>query len=167
MQNISGDNQRKEFVTASGRRFVSDAPKDFHYTSFETKKMLRAYSPVSDAPLLYKKASIVHLEPHVLYNRDKMQLSFNICAVTGASYVLKDIEDFVIAIDESQTISYGKLLTFTHDMSAFTPETQNIIAFLRTYFREKKKNNYAYGKGHNKQIELEGNEIDEDRKSVV
>ena len=81
--------------------------------------------------------------------------------MTGASYVLKDIEEFVSAIDNNETISYGKLLTFTHDMSAFTPETQNIISFLRTYFREKKKNTYAYGKGHSKQIELAGNEIDD------
>ena len=161
MDNNSGDNRKKEFITASGRRFISDAPKDFHYTSFETKKLLRAYSPASDAPLLYKKASIVHLEPHVLFSREKMQLSFNICSVSGASYVLKDIEEFVAAVDENETISYGKLLTFTHDMSAFTTETQNIISFLRTYLREKKKNNYAYGKGHSKQIELAGNEIDD------
>ena len=161
MQNISGDNQKKEFITASGRRFVSDAPKDFHYTSFETKKLLKVYAPESDAPLLYKKASIVHLEPHVTYNREKMLIGFNICAATGASYVLKDIEEFIAAVDETETISYGKLLTFTHDMSAFTAETQNIITFLRGYFREKKRNNYAYGKGHNKQIELVGNEMDE------
>ncbi len=161
MQNISGDNQKKEFITASGRRFVSDAPKDFHYTSFETKKLLRVYASESDAPLLYKKASIVHLEPHVTYNREKMLVGFNICAATGASYVLKDIEEFIAAVDETETISYGKLLNFTHDMSAFTAETQNIITFLRGYFREKKRNNYAYGKGHSKQIELVGNEIDE------
>lgn len=161
MQNISGDNQKKEFITASGRRFVSDAPKDFHYTSFETKKLLKVYAPESDAPLLYKKASIVHLEPHVTYNREKMLIGFNICAATGTSYVLKDIEEFIAAVDETETISYGKLLTFTHDMSAFTAETQNIITFLRGYFREKKRNNYAYGKGHNKQIELVGNEMDE------
>ena len=154
MQNISGDNQKKEFITASGRRFVSDARGDFHYTSFETKKLLKGYAPESDAPLLYKKASIVHLEPHVTYNREKMLVAFNICAVSGASYVLKDIEEFIAAVDDTETVSYGKLLTFTHDMSAFTVETQNIITFLRGYFREKKRNNYAYGKGHSKQIEL-------------
>ncbi|MBQ3796864.1 MAG: SNF2 helicase associated domain-containing protein [Butyrivibrio sp.] len=161
MQNNQSDNSKNGFITASGRRFVSDAPKDFHYTSFETKKLLRAYSPVSDAPLLYKKAAIVHLEPHVSYNREKMLLGFNICAASGASYVLKDIEDFINAVDDTETISYGKLLTFTHDMSAFSKETQDIIGFLRTYFREKKKNSYAYGKGHSKQIELTGNEIDD------
>lgn len=163
---ISDHNQnesaKSEFITASGRRFVSDARSDFHYTSFETKKLLRAYSPESNAPLLYKKASLIELEPHVAYQRDKMVLSFNICdRISGACYVLKDISDFLTAVDECETVSYGKHLSFTHDKKAFTEETLNIICFLNDYFREKKTASYPYGKGHNKEIELKGHEIDE------
>ena len=163
---ISDHNQnesaKSEFITASGRRFVSDARSDFHYTSFETKKLLRAYSPESNAPLLYKKASLIELEPHVAYYRDKMTLSFNICdRMSGACYVLKDISDFLTAVDECETVSYGKYLSFTHDKKAFTEETLNIICFLNDYFREKKTASYPYGKGHNKEIELKGHEIDE------
>lgn len=163
---ISDHNQnesaKSEFITASGRRFVSDARSDFHYTSFETKKLLRAYSPESNAPLLYKKASLIELEPHVAYYRDKMTLSFNICdRMSGACYVLKDISDFLIAVEECETVSYGKHLSFTHDKKAFTEETLNIISFLNDYFREKKTVSYPYGKGHNKEIELKGHEIDE------
>ncbi|MBP3817718.1 MAG: hypothetical protein J6H31_05385, partial [Butyrivibrio sp.] len=76
--NGKDDNLRSTFVTASGRRFISDAPKEYHYTSFETKKLLKAYSPESASPAMYKKTALVELEPHVSYNRDKMQLSFNI-----------------------------------------------------------------------------------------
>lgn len=163
---ISDHNQnesaKSEFITASGRRFVSDARSDFHYTSFETKKLLRAYSPESNAPLLYKKASLIELEPHVAYYRDKMTLSFNICdRMSGACYVLKDISDFLTAVEECETVSYGKHLSFTHDKKAFTEETLNIICFLNDYFREKKTASYPYGKGHNKEIELKGHEIDE------
>ncbi|AOZ96879.1 DEAD/DEAH box helicase [Butyrivibrio hungatei] len=163
---ISDHNQnesaKSEFITASGRRFVSDARSDFHYTSFETKKLLRAYSPESNAPLLYKKASLIELEPHVAYYRDKMTLSFNICdRMSGACYVLKDISDFLTAVDECETVSYGKHLSFTHDKKAFTEETRNIISFLNDYFREKRTVSYPYGKGHNKEIELKGHEIDE------
>ena len=163
---ISDHNQnesaKSEFITASGRRFVSDARSDFHYTSFETKKLLRAYSPESNAPLLYKKASLIELEPHVAYYRDKMTLSFNICdRMSGACYVLKDISDFLTAVEECETVSYGKHLSFTHDKKAFTEETLNIISFLNDYFREKKTASYPYGKGHNKEIELKGHEIDE------
>ena len=163
---ISDHNQnesaKSEFITASGRRFVSDARSDFHYTSFETKKLLRAYSPESNAPLLYKKASLIELEPHVAYYRDKMTLSFNICdRMSGACYVLKDISDFLTAVEECETVSYGKHLSFTHDKKAFTEETLNIISFLNDYFREKRTVSYPYGKGHNKEIELKGHEIDE------
>ncbi len=162
MNQSQGDISKSGFITASGRRFVSEAHKDFHYTSFETKKLLKAYSPEGNSPLLYKKASLVELEPHVSYSRDKMLLSFNIIAGdSGASYVLKDISDFVNAIQNSETVSYGKHLTFTHDISAFSVGTQKIIEFLNDYFREKKNPSYPYGKGHNKQIELKGHEIDE------
>ena len=162
MNNSSQDNLKQGFVTASGRRFVSDAPKDFHYTSFETKKLLRSYAKESEAPGIFKKAPIVDLEPHVSYNRDKLMISFNICSSDNdARYVLKDIEDLVNAIDENETVSYGKHLTFTHEITAFSEQSRRIIHFLQDYFREKKKGAMAYGKGHSKQIELEGNEIDE------
>lgn len=156
------DNLKKEFVTASGRRFVSDAQRQFHYTSFETKKLLRAYSLDYPSPSIYKKASFVELEPHISYCRNKALLSFNIRdGATGASYVLKDISDFVTAIENKDTVSYGKHLTFTHDMAAFTEDTRNIIEFLKGYFREKTSLSYPYGKGHSKQLELTGVEIDD------
>ena len=162
MQNNQNENFKDGFVTASGRRFISAGTKDFHYTSFETKKLLRGYAPECIEPSLYKKALLVDLEPHVVYNRDKMQLGFNICAgESGASYVLKDIADFIDAVDSMETVSYGKHLTFTHDISSFTPNARNIIVFLRDYFRFKNKGGYGYAKGHNKQLELVGNEIDE------
>ncbi len=164
--NNRDDNLRTTFITASGRRFISDAPKEFHYTSFETKKLLKAYAPESTGPLMYKKAAIVELEPHVSFNRDKMLLSFVIASASGASYVLKDISDFVTAVAEKETVSYGKHLTFTHDISAFSAKTQRIIEFLQDYFREKGAASYPYAKGHNKQIELVGLQIDEFMNSV-
>ena len=164
--NGKDDNLRSTFVTASGRRFISDAPKEYHYTSFETKKLLKAYSPESASPAMYKKTALVELEPHVSYNRDKMQLSFNILSAGGVSYVLKDISDFVTAVAERETVSYGKHLTFTHDMAAFSDKTQRIIEFLNDYFREKNASLYPYGKGHSKQIELSGIQIDEFMNSV-
>ena len=95
-------NSKNELVTASGRRFISDAPKDFHYTSFETKQLLREYSPDSSAPYLYKKESLVELEPHVTLNRDKLSLSFNITSgQNGHSYVLRDIIELIRAIEEA------------------------------------------------------------------
>ncbi len=161
------DNLRKGYVSASGRRFVSDVKKEFHYTSFETKKLLKEYSPETNTPYLYKKASFVDLEPHALLNHDKLCVSFNIYSgITGHRYVLKDIAELLTAIDENEVISYGKHLEFTHDMAAFSEDTQKIIRFLKDYFRGKNLKDsssfsYAYAKGHVKQLELSGHEIDE------
>jgi SNF2 family DNA or RNA helicase len=164
-------NSKNELVTASGRRFISDAPKDFHYTSFETKQLLRQYSPDSSAPYIYKKESLVELEPHVTLNRDKLSLSFNITSgQNGHSYVLRDIIELIRAIDENEIVSYGKHLEFTHDLSAFSDSSKRIIRFLKNYFRSRNSqsdyNPYAYAKGHSKQIELVGNEIDDFFSSV-
>ncbi len=175
MQNNNGDfNSRNSFVSGSGRRFVSDAPGSYHYTSFETKNLLMAYSPEVRSPLLYKKGSFVDLEPHVVLSKGKLELSFNIIAGdTGYKYVLKDILALLHAIHNGDTISYGKHLEFTHDLSAFTENAGKIIRFLISYFRERQlKDNslptgstssisYTYAKGHGKQIELFGHEIDE------
>ena len=57
MANNFSDNSKKEYVTASGRRFISDVQKQFHYTSFETKKLLKEYSPESETPSIYKKGA--------------------------------------------------------------------------------------------------------------
>ena len=164
------DNSKKEYVTASGRRFISDVQKQFHYTSFETKKLLKEYSPESETPSIYKKGDLVVLQPHVTLNHDKLYISFNICSgISGHSYVLKDIAELLKAIDEREIVSYGKHLEFTHDLTAFSEESQKIISFLKNYFRGKQlgesfasySSPYSYGKGHAKEIELSGYEIDE------
>ncbi|WP_029230699.1 DEAD/DEAH box helicase [Butyrivibrio sp. VCB2006] len=176
MANNSIDNSKNGFITASGRRFISDVQKEFHYTSFETKKLLNEYSPGSSGPLLYKKTSTVNLEPHVTLNRDKLSISFNIYSdISGHSYVLKDIAALLTAIDEREIVSYGKHLEFTHDLAAFSEQSQRIIAFLKDYFRGKQRGDefssysnspYSYGRGHNKELELSGHEIDEFFKAV-
>lgn len=174
MQNSSHGNFTNGYISGSGRRFVSDAPGQFHYTSFETKKLLCEYEPKSDVPMLYRKESLVELEPHAALSRDRLTISFNIrSGSTGHSYVLKDIIELLHAISEKSFVSYGKHLQFTHDISAFSEASARIIRFLFAYFREKQLSDpymsysgsgeisYSYAKGHAKQIELSGHEIDE------
>ncbi len=175
MQTNSFDNNlRESFISGSGRRFASDAKGDFHYTSFETKNLLRSYSPEASSPLLYRKASFVELEPHAVFSRDRLWVSFNIVSgTTGHHYVLKDIIELLRAIDNHDTVSYGKHLEFTHDISAFSDTSAKIIEFLFAYFRDHQLRDnsislvqrgsisYTYAKGHAKQIELFGHEIDD------
>ncbi len=174
MSNNSRDNFTNGYISGSGRRFVSDAPGQFHYTSFETKRLLREYEPKSDVPMLYRKESLVELEPHASLSRDRLTISFNIrSGSTGHSYVLKDIIELLHAISDKSFVSYGKHLQFTHDISAFSEDSARIIRFLYAYFREKQladpytsysgsgEISYSYAKGHAKQIELTGHEIDE------
>lgn len=171
MNNGANETKKGEYITGSGRRFVSDAPKEFHYTSFETKRLLREYAPVSEAPLLYKDTSLAVLEPHAVLNREKLVISFGIKSENGGhSYVIKDISEFLDAIEKRSFLSYGKHLEFTHDMSAFSADSQKIINFLFDYFRGRRAGDpyqvYSRSKSRSKNIELCGNEIDEFFKSV-
>ena len=171
MNNGANETKKGEYITGSGRRFVSDAPKEFHYTSFETKRLLREYAPVSEAPLLYKDTSLAVLEPHAVLNREKLVVSFGIKSENGGhSYVIKDISEFLDAIEKRSFLSYGKHLEFTHDMSAFSADSQKIINFLFDYFRGRRAGDpyqvYSRSKSRSKNIELCGNEIDEFFKSV-
>ena len=139
MNNGANETKKGEYITGSGRRFVSDAPKEFHYTSFETKRLLREYAPESEVPLLYRDTSLAVLEPHAVLSREKVVVSFCIRSEKGGhSYVLKDISELLDAIDKHSFLSYGKHLEFTHDMSAFSAESQKIINFLYDYFRGKR-----------------------------
>ena len=171
MNNGANETKKGEYITGSGRRFVSDAPKEFHYTSFETKRLLREYAPESEVPLLYRDTSLAVLEPHAVLSREKVVVSFCIRSEKGGhSYVLKDISELLDAIDKHSFLSYGKHLEFTHDMSAFSAESQKIINFLYDYFRGKRAGDpyqaYSRSRGRSKNIELSGNEIDEFFKSV-
>ena len=171
MNNGANETKKGEYITGSGRRFVSDAPKEFHYTSFETKRLLREYAPVSEAPLLYKDTSLAVLEPHAVLNREKLVVSFGIKSENGGhSYVIKDIAEFLDAIEKRSFLSYGKHLEFTHDISAFSADSQKIINFLFDYFRGRRAGDpyqvYSRSKSRSKNIELCGNEIDEFFKSV-
>ena len=139
MNNGVNETKNGGYITGSGRRFVSDAPNEFHYTSFETKRLLRAYAPESEVPLLYKDTSLAILEPHAVLNREKLVVSFCIRSEKGGhSYVLKDISELLDAIENHSFLSYGKHLEFTHDMSAFSADSQKIINFLFDYYRGKK-----------------------------
>jgi len=171
MNNGANETKNSGYVTGSGRRFVSDTPKEFHYTSFETKRLLREYAPVSDVPLLYKDTSLAVLEPHAVLNKEKISLSFYIRSEKGGhSYVLKDISELLDAIENNSFLSYGKHLEFTHDISSFSADSQKIISFLYDYFRGRRAGDpyqvYSHSKGKCKNIELCGNEIDEFFKSV-
>ncbi len=170
----TGDNSKDSFISGSGRRFVSDAPSQLHYTSFETKNLLRSYLPEAAPAAAYERTFLASLEPHAALNRDRLTLSFNIISnTTGHHYVLKDILAFLKAVEFNENVSYGKHLEFVHRMSLFCRSTQKIIRFLISYFRERQsKDNlmpvsgssmisYTYAKGHSKQIELLGHEIDE------
>lgn len=70
----------------------------------------------------------VRMEPIIHRNADDWQIEFKIGV--GHFYVLKNITNFVKAMRDRSWVEYGQKLKFYHEMDAFTPESQKLVAFV-------------------------------------
>lgn len=73
-------------------------------------------------------AGQVHLEPTLIFSA--LGFKFRLKIGITQMYILKNIYQFVIAVRELQTVSYGKKLEFLHCMDAFDEESRTLIRFL-------------------------------------
>lgn len=159
-------------ITPSGRTFSSSSTGDTsRYTSFDTMQMLETYanSMTIAGPAINNVP--VHLSAHIKLMHDKLYLTFNIGRGSGRDYVLKDIPDLLDNINKNGYFSYGKELSFIHNIAAFDEVSQNIIRFLSDYYKERvaRQERSFYRMGDfsaisgqiRKQLELAGHEIDD------
>ena len=61
---------------------------------------------------------------------DRWNASFKVCA-PQASYVLKDIADFLERVESNEYFEYGKKLGFTHAQDMFTAQAWEVVEWLR------------------------------------
>lgn len=88
----------------------------------------------------------VELEPTFSYKPyDGWSVSFRIG--TEHKYVLKDIHEFVIHMENRDKFTYGKKLSFIHERSVFTKESRYWIDYLTMRVqKEESESPYAYGR---------------------
>ncbi|MDO4537343.1 MAG: DEAD/DEAH box helicase [Coriobacteriales bacterium] len=101
------------------------------YTSRSMARLLDRVStvvPSSSGPSTEPSAGTVRLEPTLSYGSN-FSVRFRIVGAQGA-YVLKSIYAFVVDVENGAYQSYGKKLSFTHTLDAFTPQTQDVVRFL-------------------------------------
>lgn len=93
------------------------------------KKILERYSLRRNAPYLPEsKSGQVHLEAHVKYEYGSFTVSFKI-GITQM-YLLKNIPQFILDMEEMNRIAYGKKLEFLHCIEAFSRESRPIAEFI-------------------------------------
>lgn len=70
------------------------------------------------------------------YSRRRYSLTFKIGNQGGRMYVLKNMEDFVYAIENDERYSYGKQLSFVHSKTMFTEEAWRYVMLICKKVRE-------------------------------
>lgn len=71
----------------------------------------------------------VELIPRLVMDEDgDVSVSFQIG--TTKRYILRDIDQFLMNLQEENVVSYGKALTFRHTLSSFDAKARKLIAFM-------------------------------------
>ncbi|WP_269476803.1 DEAD/DEAH box helicase [Hominibacterium faecale] len=115
-------------------------------SSFPIQEMIYHYSMTDKAR--YFQAEItgtIDLTPtlHKSFG-SPWQVEFKI-GTEKRMYVLKNIVDFVRAVEKKETTAYGKNLEFIHEISAFTDRAQKFYIFLRECLQERSVRDSQYG----------------------
>lgn len=76
-------------------------------------------------------------------------------------YVIKNLQNFLQAIDNQVEVTYGKKLSFVHSMEVFDEESQKIISFIRAIYAQAfSLRSYYYYRSDGRNIEINSENID-------
>ncbi|MCQ4638233.1 DEAD/DEAH box helicase [Anaerovorax odorimutans] len=114
-------------------------------SSAQVKDLIYQYSMRDKARFFQAEINgSVDLEPILHKSRGlPWQLEFKI-GTEKRKYVLKNIVDFVRAVEKKETVAYGKNLEFIHEASAFTKRAQRFYEFLRQCLEERSAQDGRY-----------------------
>lgn len=104
-------------------------------TSPMVKQLLSEYSLQGKIEYIQPTITgLIRIEPTLVRNYKKYHVEFKLGMDT--LYVMKNIDQFVHALEEKEEVFYGKKLTFIHDESAFTEEGRVMAEFISHIVRE-------------------------------
>lgn len=98
-------------------------------TDDAVKGLIRSY-PARDVATLRaaENAGDVRLRATLVLSGLRPMVSFTL--ERGRQYIVKDIAAFMSALQNGETVTYGKELSFFHHPSAFTEDSRAVLAFL-------------------------------------
>ena len=116
-----------------GRKWRGEAP----VSDYEARRLLETYqdAAMQDLPQTEtaQRTGFARLEPELtLLPGAQPWLRLRISdGVSGRQYVVKSIPDLLEAVENGQSVSYGKALAFVHRWDAFAPDAQQLLRLLR------------------------------------
>ena len=95
--------------------------------TYATRKRLREQKPqgtIELIPLLSDSGVDYY------YSKSRYSLTFKIGNKGGRAYVLKNLEEFIAAVQNEEKYSYGKQLSFVHSKSVFTESAWKYVMMI-------------------------------------
>lgn len=108
--------------------------------SFTRRLKITSQNIINQEQRQLHKNNLMHLEYYLNYKSEYNQLVLSLKVGNNKFYVVKNIAQFLLDIENNEIANYGKQLSFSHQLSNFCEEDRPIIAFLSAY------ENFAYGK---------------------
>lgn len=118
---------------ASG--MVSERNQIEHRTMPIAKQLIHEYSMRGRIGYIQPAITgVVEIEPTLVREYQKLHLEFKIGI--DQKYVIKNLDQFVVALEDHMDVAYGKKLSFIHDESAFTSQGQELAYFIKQSVKE-------------------------------
>lgn len=114
---------------AYGKQEKKDAVSDVPSSS-EIRQMIREYrSREMTNALAEQEGAKVNLVPELVFSKNKVKAEFRIGC--ERLYVVKNLVDFVMALEKGSMVEYGKYLSFYHVPSAFSKDSEILLDLIK------------------------------------
>lgn len=134
-------NKQKDKLISKGRQFLSNEKQKYEQSL-----------------LMNQINQDIEILPIINYDYDELFLSYKVGQ--KQKYVIKNIREFVTRINQKEKFTYGKNLTFIHQIECFDELAQKHINFMKSHLGVFNRKNY-YEVVNEKQFELKGNLLDD------
>ncbi|MCI9048526.1 MAG: ATP-dependent helicase [Hungatella sp.] len=112
--------------------YLAHGPKDQSRavtTSSQARTMIREYTDREVAQILGESGEgRIRFLPRLLLGRQEIKAEFRL--EQKRQYIIKDLGAFARAMDQGESVEYGKNLSFCHTMDAFAPESRPLLAMV-------------------------------------
>ena len=114
-----------------GRKWRGEEPE----TDYEAQLLLKRYQLEDAQPQpqnAAQRTGFALLEPELTPHNGRIWLRLRVSDGIGRrQYLVKSIPQFLDAVEQGESVSYGKSLAFVHRWDAFAPDAQQLLRLLR------------------------------------
>ena len=126
------DSYSAGFDMLFGRKWRGEEPETDYDAQLLLKRYQREDAQQLPQPVL-QRTGFALLEPELTAQNGRVWLRLRVSDGIGRrQYLVKSIPQFLDAIEQGESVSYGKSLAFVHRWDAFAPDAQQLLRLLRS-----------------------------------